>query len=85
MVVALAELMLLGFISLLLAVFQNRIAEICITKELASKWLPCKKDDEAETKTSAHFQSSFTHFRLLAESSDSTASCHEVSFFNFSL
>ncbi|XP_015867941.3 MLO-like protein 1 [Ziziphus jujuba] len=80
------ELMLLGFISLLLTVFQNPIAKICITKEEASKWLPCKKDDEADTKTSAHFQSFFTYSlipgtspRLLAESSgsSSTSSCIE--------
>ncbi|KAF8041711.1 hypothetical protein BT93_A0344 [Corymbia citriodora subsp. variegata] len=35
------ELMLLGFISLLLSVFQTRIGKICISKRLANAWLPC--------------------------------------------
>ncbi|XP_031287181.1 MLO-like protein 1, partial [Pistacia vera] len=39
------ELMLLGFISLLLTVFENVITDgICIPKDLANKWLPCKND-----------------------------------------
>ncbi|XP_031278812.1 MLO-like protein 1 [Pistacia vera] len=36
------ELMLLGFVSLLLTVCQNLIAEICISKTLAKTWLPCR-------------------------------------------
>ncbi|KAL9240732.1 hypothetical protein vseg_014917 [Gypsophila vaccaria] len=41
------ELMLVGFISLLLAVFQGNIGRLCISKDLANKWLPCenKHDD----------------------------------------
>ncbi|KAL8482657.1 hypothetical protein ACS0TY_025628 [Phlomoides rotata] len=35
------ELMLLGFISLLLAVSQERITTICIPKHLTLNWLPC--------------------------------------------
>ncbi|XP_027367151.1 MLO-like protein 2 isoform X2 [Abrus precatorius] len=35
------ELMLLGFISLLLTMFQDHIANICISKQVASTWHPC--------------------------------------------
>ena len=39
-----AELMLLGFISLLLTVFQSMISKVCISKSLTSHMLPCKKE-----------------------------------------
>nr|GMC97526.1 MLO-like protein 1 [Ipomoea batatas] len=58
------ELMLLGFISLLLAVFQNRILKICISKHKADIWLPCTKsdDDHAEgpPASTSHFQTTLT-------------------------
>lgn len=38
-----AELMLLGFISLLLTVGTTYIAMICVPEKLANKWLPCDK------------------------------------------
>ncbi|CAJ1976774.1 unnamed protein product [Sphenostylis stenocarpa] len=38
------ELMLLGFISLLLAVFEDDITSICIAKSVASTWHPCEPD-----------------------------------------
>ncbi|KAI5356466.1 PREDICTED: MLO [Prunus dulcis] len=38
------ELMLLGFISLLLTVFQGSISHICIPSYLASHMLPCKRE-----------------------------------------
>ncbi|KAK2366398.1 Seven transmembrane MLO family protein [Trifolium repens] len=41
------ELMLMGFISLLLTVFQDPISNICISKEIGESWLPCS---HAETK-----------------------------------
>ncbi|XVF29970.1 hypothetical protein REPUB_Repub16aG0017100 [Reevesia pubescens] len=73
------ELMLLGFISLLLTVFQGWIAKICISKNLANQWLPCQENKEV---TIAHFQTLFSSFlpshtgrRLLAEASDSAAYC----------
>uniref|UniRef100_A0A1J3G1D8 MLO-like protein n=2 Tax=Noccaea caerulescens TaxID=107243 RepID=A0A1J3G1D8_NOCCA len=67
------ELMLLGFISLLLSVSQSKIAKICIPKDLSLKYLPCKKpkDDDKSLKDSSHFQFSFTGRHLLA--SDSAA------------
>ncbi|CAN6275789.1 unnamed protein product [Urochloa humidicola] len=35
------ELMLLGFVSLLLVVFQDAIRKICIDESLMELWLPC--------------------------------------------
>ncbi|KAK2632480.1 hypothetical protein EUGRSUZ_L01503, partial [Eucalyptus grandis] len=70
------ELMLLGFISLLLAVFQERIDNICISEELADKWLPCKeRAADKHSSTTAHFLTNFFPpggRRLLTE--DSAAS-----------
>ena len=55
--------MLLGFISVLLTVFQGMIAKIYISEGLASKWLPGeKKERKAATKSSAHFESFFSSF-----------------------
>ncbi|EEF29044.1 Protein MLO, putative, partial [Ricinus communis] len=78
------ELMLLGFISLLLTVFQGRINSICIPEEMSKKWLPCKEESETATTTTAHFQTFFSFIsggapqrHLLAESSDSSSSCPE--------
>ncbi|XVF34349.1 hypothetical protein REPUB_Repub18cG0052100 [Reevesia pubescens] len=44
-----AELMLLGFISLLLNVFQGVISQICIPTHLESSMLPCKKQTESKS------------------------------------
>ncbi|QCE07959.1 mlo protein [Vigna unguiculata] len=38
------ELMLLGFISFLLVVFEDRITSICISETVASTWNPCDSD-----------------------------------------
>ncbi|XP_024964061.1 MLO-like protein 13 [Cynara cardunculus var. scolymus] len=43
------ELMLLGFISLLLTVSQRTISKICIPSHLANYMLPCKRKEEKET------------------------------------
>ncbi|KAK4387821.1 MLO protein1 [Sesamum angolense] len=37
-----SELMLLGFISLLLTVGTTYVAKICVSKELGERWLPCE-------------------------------------------
>ena len=42
-----SELMLLGFISLLLTVGQGPITKICISKEVGATWHPCNKKQEA--------------------------------------
>ena len=53
------ELMLLGFISLLLTVFQNRITKICVKPEIMDKWLPCSLDHNDQTNEDvAHFSTS---------------------------
>ncbi|XP_030940494.1 MLO-like protein 1 isoform X2 [Quercus lobata] len=67
------ELMLLGFISLLLSVFQSEIEKLCISENLANQWLPCKLTDassSSSSSTTTHFQTLFTSFiprRLLAK------------------
>lgn len=75
------ELMLLGFISLLLTVFQGSIAKICIPKDLADKWMPCDKPEESNNvSTTSHYQSFFFSFisphgtgrRLLTEASNTS-------------
>lgn len=84
-----AELMLLGFISLLLTVFQGRISTICIAKHLTDDWLPCKKEEKDEedggaVKSTAHFLIN-TFFpggggpgrRLLAGASDAQGHCEK--------
>lgn len=47
------ELMLLGFISLLLTVFQDPISKICISQKVGNTWHPCsnpnKKSKSNET------------------------------------
>ncbi|KAG7962393.1 hypothetical protein I3843_09G064500 [Carya illinoinensis] len=50
-----SELMMLGFLSLLLTVSEKHIASICIPKSVGETFLPCKSrstasDDEEETK-----------------------------------
>ncbi|TYI02333.1 hypothetical protein ES332_A11G260000v1 [Gossypium tomentosum] len=60
------ELMLLGFISLLLTVFQSAISKICMSKKLVKDMLPCKieeeeeEDDDDGNATTSHFQTYFT-------------------------
>ncbi|XWS58614.1 hypothetical protein CRYUN_Cryun08bG0049700 [Craigia yunnanensis] len=79
------ELMLLGFISLLLTVFQNVISKICMSKEALTTMLPCKIEDNKETAdgsnstaTTSHFQKYFSFTlsggtrNLLAETSMSS-------------
>ncbi|KAK9056487.1 hypothetical protein SSX86_023848 [Deinandra increscens subsp. villosa] len=44
-----SELMVLGFISLLLVFCQNYIAAICVSKVLTKDFLPCKKQPDGKT------------------------------------
>ncbi|CAI0442819.1 unnamed protein product [Linum tenue] len=41
-----AELMLLGFLSLLLTVFQTPISSICVSQKIGASWHPCNKKEE---------------------------------------
>ncbi|KAF7842851.1 MLO-like protein 13 [Senna tora] len=50
------ELMLLGFISLLLTVSQGLISRICIPHSLVMHMLPCKRPNNESTKGSEHYQ-----------------------------
>ncbi|KAK1441592.1 hypothetical protein QVD17_07603 [Tagetes erecta] len=43
-----AELMILGFISLLMTFCQNYIAAICVSKVLTKDFLPCKKEPDGK-------------------------------------
>ncbi|KAK1421675.1 hypothetical protein QVD17_24199 [Tagetes erecta] len=58
------ELMLLGFISLLLTVSQRMISKICIPTHLANYMLPCKRE---ETTTTKHLDLMSYGRHLLAE------------------
>nr|GMD28079.1 MLO-like protein 1 [Ipomoea batatas] len=65
------ELMLLGFISLLLTVSQSRITKICVSEDIMRHLLPCSLSDEAghaAPETNSH------HRRLLS-GGDSVGYC----------
>lgn len=72
------ELMLLGFISLMLIVFQERISKICIPKHFMNHWLPCNKV-EIDAKSTAHLEFDqlqvFGGRHLLAAASDASGYC----------
>ncbi|KAM7280735.1 hypothetical protein ACFE04_007869 [Oxalis oulophora] len=79
------ELMLLGFISLLLTVFQNRISRICVSKDLVNSWLPC--NDANDSNESKHLQTFFFSTvtggrRLLSETTDYCGPKGKVPFFS---
>lgn len=63
LVVCWTELMLLGFISLLMTVFQRAISKFCVPKSLVTNMLPCKlnqeKKDSSGATTTSHFQTFF--------------------------
>ena len=75
----LTELMLLGFISLLLTVFQGLVSRICIPAYLASIMLPCKKGT-VSASGSEHYSNLTTNNRrrLLSEDTNSGHCLHEV-------
>lgn len=61
------ELMLLGFISLLLTVFQGVISHICISPEHATQMLPCKRSHESvQGSEHDHYDSIINRRRLLS-------------------
>jgi len=63
----LPELMLLGFISLLLTVFQGVISHICISPEHATQMLPCKRSHESvQGSEHDHYDSIINRRRLLS-------------------
>lgn len=72
-----AELMVLGFISLILTFSQNYIAKICIRSNLANTMLPCAADGENDESTSEEGRRRLLWYehRILADSS--TTQCGE--------
>ncbi|WCJ41061.1 Seven transmembrane MLO family protein [Euphorbia peplus] len=69
-----SELMLLGFISLLLTVGQGPISNICISEKLGSTWHPCSKQQEQKLIQLTDSGGGFR--RLLAEAT-TTSECGE--------
>ncbi|KAJ9554923.1 hypothetical protein OSB04_009537, partial [Centaurea solstitialis] len=95
-----SELMLLGFISLLLTVGKATITDICISKTLGETWLPCSRKDieEMDAYHAENGDDEIIHRRLLsaADSGDkceaqgkvpflSSEALHELHMFIFSL
>lgn len=73
----LSELMLLGFISLLLTVGQSLISEICVSEAIASTWHPCsnkqeksKHGDEKDGRRRLLLEFSGSQRRILAAGGD---------------
>lgn len=64
--------MLLGFISLLLAVFQGAFQNVCVPKEIYNHMLPCKREGEEHGKNTSHYQVSL--FKSVRRSLASDAS-----------
>lgn len=69
-----AELMLLGFISLLLTVFQSTIVKICVPEDITEHLLPCPlsgkpTDNSSSPHTTSHLG------RLLDEETEDAGFC----------
>ncbi|KAK9287321.1 hypothetical protein L1049_015736 [Liquidambar formosana] len=71
------ELMLLGFISLLLAVFQGVISRICIAKHLVSFMLPCKDTISLDNHEQFSRQGTKNGRRLLSTDAGSDHCIHK--------
>lgn len=68
-VISITEVMLLGFISLLLTVGQTPISKICISKAVAATWHPCKK--KQESKLSRDHENSHRRLLLVSDPGES--------------
>ncbi|KAL8170273.1 hypothetical protein V2J09_022077 [Rumex salicifolius] len=66
------ELMLLGFISLLLTVFQGAISKLCAPEKVVAHMLPCKLSETEESSSTVHISGPFK--RLLSEGAGAQAS-----------
>ncbi|KAK6945569.1 Mlo-related protein [Dillenia turbinata] len=71
------ELMLLGFISLLLTVFQTLISQICIPEDVASHMLPCKPENNSSNGPETSTHSTTIGRRLLSGDTGSQKCSHE--------
>jgi mlo protein len=70
-----AELMLLGFISLLLTVFQGAAQKICVRESVMHHLLPCLLPAADAAKITAHFMFAGGTRRLLAGGGASSDYC----------
>ncbi|KAA3473028.1 MLO-like protein 1 [Gossypium australe] len=70
------ELMLLGFISLLLTVFQSAVSKICMSKKLVKDMLPCKIEEEEEEDDDDDSNATTSHFRTYFASTMSGGTRH---------
>ncbi|KAE9617496.1 hypothetical protein Lal_00034475 [Lupinus albus] len=61
------ELMLLGFLSLLLTVLQDPISKICISKNVAYTWHPCSTPKATKTEEDFHSDDDDTNSRKLLQ------------------
>ncbi|KAK6263947.1 hypothetical protein SCA6_019381 [Theobroma cacao] len=71
------ELMLLGFISLLLTVSQGLVSRMCIPDDLVSNMLPCKRDSEKKGHEEYSPQLINNRRRLFSTESSSGQCSHE--------
>jgi mlo protein len=76
-----AELMLLGFISLLLTVFQGSIQRTCIPAGWTDYMLPCQRPEEKAGATEEHFSAAGVFVgigrRLLSDGNIAVEHCHK--------
>ncbi|KAL6569072.1 MLO-like protein 12 [Orobanche gracilis] len=61
------ELILLGFLSLLLTVLQDPISKICVSKNVASTWHPCSTPKTSKTEDHSDSDSDDTNSRKLLQ------------------
>ncbi|XP_019193214.1 PREDICTED: MLO-like protein 12 isoform X2 [Ipomoea nil] len=66
-----SELMLMGFISLLLTIFQDTVSNICVPKSVGNSWHPCHKmkdpseiEDPCKAKGKVQFASAYAIHQL---------------------
>lgn len=74
-----AELMLLGFISLLLTVCQGRITKICVPEDIMRHLLPCSLSEASSSSSDeaghAAPETNSHHRRLLSGGGGGTSYC----------
>ncbi|XP_008806842.2 MLO-like protein 6 [Phoenix dactylifera] len=73
-----SELMLLGFVSLLLTVGQGTITDLCVPKSVAHSWHPCKMEAPDAAGSGSHESSESNPGRRLLHHSESMASFRRV-------
>ncbi|CAN0906957.1 MLO-like protein 8 [Linum grandiflorum] len=79
-----AELMVLGFISLILTFSQNYILKICIPAEVANSMLPCAAETDhhnTEEEEEEHHRRLLWFQRRVLAGADTATNCKEVMFF----